>query len=173
MKKIPLTQEKFALVDDEDYNRLMEMTWHAWYNKNGDSFYAHHSVYNKGKNPSIVRMHRYILGVVDKGINVDHIDGDTLNNQKYNLRVCESHQNTTNMQGLKSNNTTGYRGVSEYFYGSRKKWTAGVSKKGKRIRLGYFDSPEEAARAFDKAAREIYGEFCGKLNFKNPETKKE
>lgn len=165
MKEIKLTQGKVAMVDDEDYERLITMKWHAWYNKNGDSFYAHHSVYNKGKSPSVIRMHRYILGITDKNLDVDHIDGDTLNNQKYNLRTCESHQNTTNMGDLRSDNTTGYRGVSKYFYNGRKKWTAALSKKGKKIRLGYFDTPEEAAKAFDKAAREIYGEFCGKLNF--------
>src|SRR5450631_1957406 len=112
MKEIPLTQGKFALVDDEDYENLISMKWHALYNKNGDSFYAHHSVYNKGKSPSVIRMHRYLMGANDPNLDVDHIDGNTLNNQKYNLRICESHKNTSNLHGLKSNNTSGYRGVS-------------------------------------------------------------
>jgi hypothetical protein len=166
MKEIQLTQRKFALVDDDDFEELNKMSWHAWYNKNGDSFYAHHSVYKgKGKNPCVIRMHRYLMKVSDPKIKVDHVDGNTLNNQKYNLRVCESNQNTMNLKELKSNNTTGYRGVTKYFYNGRKKWVAGANKNKKRIHIGYFDSPEEAARAFDKAAKELYGEFCGKLNF--------
>ena len=166
MKEIELTQNQFALVDDEDFDELSKMSWHAWYNKNGDSFYAHHSVYKgRGKNPGVIRMHRYLMKIKNPKIKIDHIDGNTLNNQKHNLRVCESHQNNTNTRELRSDNSTGYRGVSKYFYGNRKKWTAGLSIKGEKIRLGYFDSAEEAARAFDKAAKEIYGEFCGKLNF--------
>jgi hypothetical protein len=166
MKKIPLTQGKFALVDDEDYEYLNEMSWHAWYNKNGDSFYAHHSTYRgRGESPGVVRMHRLIMKATNGKIKVDHIDGNTLNNQKHNLRMCESHQNNTNMLQLRSDNSTGYRGVSKYFYNGKKKWTACLSVKGKKFRLGYFDSPESAAHAFDKAAKELYGEFCGKLNF--------
>jgi len=165
VKEIVLTQDQIALIDDEDFDRISKMRWHAWYNKNGDSFYAHHSVYVKGESPRVIRMHRHILGVTDTNLDVDHIDGDTLNNQKYNLRVCQSHQNTANQVNLRSDNTTGYRGVVKYFYNNTKKWTAQLSNKGKVIRLGYFDSPEEAAKAFDKAAKETRGEFCGKLNF--------
>lgn len=165
MKEILLTQGKVALIDDEDFEELDKMSWHAWYNKNGDSFYAHHSTYNgKGKNPGVTRMHRYLMKIVDPKIKVDHIDGNTLNNQKSNLRICESHQNNTNTKELRSDNTSGYRGVTKYFYNSHKKWTARLSKNGIVTRLGYFDSPEDAARAFDKAAKQLYGEFCGKLN---------
>jgi hypothetical protein len=165
MKTIQLTQNKVALIDDEDFDRISKIKWHAWYNKNGDAFYAVHSVYVKGKSPKSLKMHRHILGVTDPDLDVDHKDGDTLNNQKYNLRPCKRHQNTSHMLGLRSDNTTGYRGVSKYFYGNIKKWVARVHSKGKSISLGYFDSPEEAAKAFDKAAKELYGEFCGKLNF--------
>ncbi len=165
MKEIPLTQNKIAVVDDEDYESLILMKWHAWFNKNGDSFYAHHSVYRKGKSPTVIRMHRHLMNVTNPKIHVDHINGNTLDNRKSNLRICQSYQNNTNMRGLRSDNTTGFRGVGEYFYRADKKWTATLSVKGNKIRLGYFDTPEDAARAFDKAARELYGEFCGKLNF--------
>jgi len=178
MKEIQLTQGKVALVDDEDYEELSKMSWHAWYNKNNNSFYTHHSVYNgSGKNPSVIRMHRHILGIKDNKVHVDHINGNTLDNRRCNLRPVNRSQNTTNATKVRRDNKSGFRGVGEYFYTGVKKWTAKLKKDGKVIRLGYFDSPEEAARAFDKAAKELYGEYCGKLNFeevhKNLEHKKE
>ncbi len=173
MKEIILTQGKIALVDDEDYEKLSQMSWHAWYNKNNDAFYAHHSVYNKNKIPNIIRMHRYILGMKDGGLHVDHINGNTLDNRKCNLRPATRSQNTTNTSKVRKDNVSGYRGVGKYFYNGYKKWSAKIKKDGKTVHLGYFDSPEKAARAFDKAAKETYGEFCGKLNFEDPRKNRE
>ena len=171
MKEIQLTQGQIALVDDEDYEELKSMKWYAGYCKNVGGFYAIHSIYmGKEKGKKTVRMHRYVMKTKDPKIKVDHIDGNTLNNQKNNLRLCENYQNCTNRHTLRSGNTTGYRGVSEYFYGKTKKWTATLTVKGEHVRLGYFIIPEEAALAFDKAARGLYGEFCGKLNFEEKET---
>lgn len=123
-------------------------------------------------------MHRYIL---DLGCDntytdpvIDHIDGDGLNNTKSNLRLCNRSQNAMNKK-LKSNSKTGWRGVRKIISYSRgrnktlailkKPWCAYITPKGqKRINIGYYETPEEAARAYDEKAKELFGEFA-KLNF--------
>ena len=102
MREIPLTQGKTALVDDEDYEGLSQFRWFA--HKNGKTFYAARSM-----NPGIVKMHRFILGVVDPKIEVDHEDCNGLNNQRSNLRRATHGENQHN-RGLYRNNPSGYKG---------------------------------------------------------------
>jgi hypothetical protein len=166
MKTIKLTQEKSTIVDDEDFERLSQMKWHALYNKNNESFYAHHSVYRKGKSPTVVRMHRYVLGNIDSRLKVDHKNGNTLDNRKENLRICNTVENGRNRTKKNKLNTSGYRGVSKVKNSTLKIWVAKLFINGKSKHVGSFETAEEAAKAFDKAAIENYGEFCGKLNFK-------
>jgi hypothetical protein len=165
MKEIKLTQDKIALVDDEDYPLLSAMSWHAWYNKNNGQFYAHHSVYQKGKSPATVRMHHFVLGITDSSTQVDHENGNPLDNRKQNLRICDRNQNARNRTRTHKRNTSGYRGIVKTTVNKSKPWVARIQIGDRRKHLGYFYTAEEAARAFDKAAKEIYGEFCGQLNF--------
>lgn len=154
-KEIPLTQNKFALVDDADYDWLMQWKWHAQHN--GHNWYA---ARNQGKRPfrTIVQMHS-VIAATPKGFDTDHIDGNGLNNQRDNLRVCTHAENRRN-QGKQENNTSGYKGV----VWDKGKWRAEITVNRRKIRLGIFGDPEMAARAYDKAAKQYHGTFA-KLNF--------
>lgn len=159
MKQIPLTKGMVALVDNEDFDNLSKYKWYAHESKKGQ-FYARYDAPGKKR----ILMHRYIMGIEDRKIQVDHINGDKLDNRKENLRVASNRQNSRNHSKLKSNNTSGFRGVC--FVKRTGKYVAYVrDTEGKRKHLGSFTDAVSAAIAFDKAAKEIYGEFCGKLNF--------
>lgn len=176
MKQIPLNSKKypglFALVDDEDYDRLARLKWHV--TAHHGNFYATNCEYTgieHGKQKVIHRkMHREILRLTDSKVKIDHENGNGLDNRKENLRISDNSQNQRNRNRIHKVNTSGFRGVSFFKNGNRaKRWNAQIqytdNGKSKRKSLGYFLTAEEAARAFDKAAKVIYGNFCGKLNF--------
>lgn len=159
MKEIQLTQGKVALVDDDWYKELNKFKWYAHYSSHTKSFYAERKSMLLGKQKTI-RMHRIVAGTHD-GMQTDHIDGDTLNNQSDNLRTCTRAQNLCN-SGRQTNNTSDFKGIRA----SGKKWRSRIRIDGKLIHLGYYLTPEEAARAYDEAAKELHGEFA-RLNFPN------
>jgi len=92
---------------------------------------------------------------------VDHINGNPLDNRRENLRICTRAQNTCNRKAV-VNSKSGYKGVTKK--NSSRKWIPEIRKDGKKLYLGSYNTPEEAAKAYDKAAKEIFGEFA-KLNF--------
>lgn len=158
MKLIPLTHRKFAQVDDEDYDFLMQWKWYASDGRNGHSFYASR---REKKNLRFMQMHRQILNLTDPQIKVDHKDGNGLNNQRSNIRPCTQSQNLANKRACGKSK---YLGVSP---SNRKtlKWYACIKPAGsKTISLGCFKTEEEAARAYDDAAKKHFGEFAN-LNF--------
>lgn len=141
MKQIMLTQGKFTVIDDEDFDRVNQ---HKWYFDNGRAIKNDTMVdYKRGKR---ILLHRFIMGATD-GQMVDHIDQDPLNNQKSNLRFTNQSQNQLN-RGKNKNNTSGYKGVS--FNKRQKKWFAHKSIMGKKIFLGYYKTKEEAHEAYEK-----------------------
>ncbi len=150
MKEIPLTQGYVALVDDEDYAYLSQFKWNA--KKSPRSIYAKRKINNRD-----VTLHRFILGISDPSIKIDHWDGDGLNNQRHNLRVANDQQNQRNRR-LNLNSTSGFKGVT--WRKDLKKWNAALEIKTKRLHLGYFDCPLEAACAYDMAAIKHFGEFA-------------
>ena len=164
MKTIPLTRGYVARVDDEDYERLSKRSWYVKFNPSTGAPYAVYKqkVTEPGRKNITVYMHREVLGInPDEGI-VDHIDyKDTLNNQRSNLRKATLKQNQGNT-GPRRDNKSGYKGVS--WYASGKKLVAGMTQNGHHKHLGYFSTREEAARAYDSAAKEYFGEFAY-LNF--------
>lgn len=160
--EIPLTQGQVTLVDEEDYLTVLKHKWCAWYNKCTDSYYVKTASRVEGKK-TILNMHRYLLGLVDRGRCVDHINGNTLDNRRANLRICTTAQNTKNHTKLKKSNKSGFRGVC--WVTEKRKWKAFITINYKHKHLGYFDDPSNAAKAFDRAALHYYGEFHGRLNF--------
>lgn len=157
MKKIPLSQQGknagkyFALVDDEDYERLNKNFWQV--HSTGKGIYASCKKRENGKQICYL-MHRMILNC-NNGEIIDHIDGNTLNNQKNNLRVCTFTQNAQNKKKQR-NNKSGYKGVDVH----RNKWRATIAVKRKTINIGIYKTPVAAARAYNKKALELFGEFA-------------
>jgi len=156
-KIIPLTRGKYAIVDEEDYERVMQ---HIWYVSGRlENSYASTNI-----NDKIISMHRFIMNVTDPKITVDHIFHNTLDNRKSQLRVCTQRQNTMNQRPQKGCSSK-YKGVS--WWERDKKWKACIrvnEDSRKTQHLGYFTDEEEAARAYDTKARELHGEFAY-LNF--------
>jgi hypothetical protein len=105
-------------------------------------------------------LHRLIMNP-PKGMMVDHINGDGLDNRRANLRVCTNAENGRN-QRLSKNNKSGYKGVS--WFKRDKKWRSKIKHEGKSRCIGLFDCPEKAARAYDAVAKELFGEYAN-LNF--------
>jgi hypothetical protein len=150
VKRIKLSRGKYTFVDDEDFERLNEFGWYAS-KGNGNNFYA-----QRRKCKIHVFMHREILPC-PKGFQIDHIDGDGLNNQKKNLRVCTTSQNQFNRGKIK-NSTSGYKGVT--WDKRSKKWLAQININKEHKNLGLFDSKEDAALAYNIAAERYHGEFA-------------
>jgi hypothetical protein len=152
-KQIPLTQGLFATVDNDMYDYLMQWKWQAI--KRGKLFHAIRTE-RKLFSKKTIYMHRVIMNTPD-GMDVDHIDGNGLNNTRANLRNCTRAQNSRN-SGKQSNNNSGYVGVTWHRHHQR--WVANIGINGKRVCLGYFVEIEDAARAYDQAAKEYFGEFA-------------
>jgi hypothetical protein len=162
MKEIPLTKGKVAVIDDEDYESLAR---HRWITQEvrptykgrvyASKFYARASC----RGPALL-MHRLITSA-PKGMDVDHIDGDGLNNRRCNLRICTRSQNQRNKRVA---NRNGFCGVVFKAKKKTNQYAAQITVDKKTVYVGYFDTAERAARAADSARYAIAGEFA-KLNF--------
>lgn len=158
-KIIPLTKGQNTLVDTADYDWLNQWYWHAHWNRTTQSFYVARGDYSSGAEKTIP-MASFILNC-KKGEVADHINHNTLDNRRSNLRKASYAQNNSHRRKW-SLNTSGYRGVS-WRVGRKKdsgKWRAFISYQGKRIWLGEFDSIKEAVRVRDEAAKKLHGEFA-------------
>jgi len=161
--KIPLSQGLFATVDEVDYERVNQHKWTVA--KRGRNTYAYRMItlpsasVGKGK-LFAVYLHRFIMGIIaEKKMVVDHIDHDGLNCTRENMRITDQSGNLQNSR-ISKNNTSGFKGV-KYMGGRRKKhWVAEIMANRKRIGLGYFLTPEEAALAYKTAAEKLHGEFA-------------
>lgn len=154
MKRIPLTQGKFALVDDADFDWLNQWKWHAhWDTWN---WYAQRTGPRgkSGKRPTIP-MHAVIAGCSAP----DHKNRNTLDNRRSNLRPATASQNGMN-RNFQSINTSGARGVS--WDKRQKRWSAQIRFQGKLKWLGYFSQLKAAASAYKMAASQLFGEFANR-----------
>lgn len=159
MKTVPLNGAKaagrVALVDDEDYDLVMQYRWHVWdFPEKNQGPYAQATV-GTGRGAPCAYMHKLITGWPI----TDHADHDGLNNQRYNLRPATQGQNSANQLPIRPR-VSEFKGVTPR-YG---RWRAQIGVKGQRIRLGVYDTELEAAVTYDAAARLYHGEFAF-LNF--------
>ena len=154
MKHIQLSQGKFTLVDDDKFELLSQFKWHT--KADGNLCYAARTQ-RQGKKSIKIKMHRLLMGATDSKIYIDHINGDTLDNRMCNLRICTHAENMRN-RGKNKNSTSGYKGV--HFYKAYQKWQSNIMHERKRVCLGYFDTAEEAAKAYNEAASKLHGEFA-------------
>jgi hypothetical protein len=167
MKEITLTQNLVAYVDDEVYQELSKYKWCA--HKSRNKFYADRGVaYKIGNKWKVkgVKMHRFVYELIHNislltNQQIDHLDGNGLNNTIENLRIATPTQNCINKQCKRS--ITGYRGV----YKECNKFKAQIQYNKKSYYLGLFNTPEEAAYAYDSAYRNFEGNEL-QCNFKSP-----
>lgn len=148
MKKIPLTKGKFATVDDRDFFYLSKVKWCSdrGYAVRRESGQAHRLIY----------MHREIMNFPKKE-GVDHIDGNGLNNQRSNLRICSQQKNLWNRSGNKRKIYSKFKGVS--FHKPTGYWTATLKTSGKAKRV-YTKSETEAVKKYNEMALKTFGEYA-------------
>lgn len=154
-KEIPLTQGKVAIVDDEDYSMLSQYRWFLHTTGCAIRHFGHGR-----KDRRMIRMHREIMNA-PKELQVDHINGDKLDNRRSNLRLATNSQNQMNCRKRYGNDSK-YKGVCWHWQNS--KWRANIKIDGKQTHLGLFLNEIDAAKAYDDAARKYFGEFA-KTNF--------
>lgn len=158
-----MTQGKTTIIDAADAEKVLPFKWTTMKNckPRRDMFYARRTIRLENGKQKTVLLHRFILDA-PPGFEVDHINGDSLDNRRCNLRLATRSQNTCNIQYL--NNSTGFRGVIPPKKGLRKRFQAQIRCEGIKYWLGNHDTAEAAARAYDAKAIELHGEFAA-LNF--------
>lgn len=152
LKIISPEKESYTIVDDEDYELVCGYRWRL-----------HRGYVQACTKGTTIHVHRLILGLKPKVGIVDHIDGNPLNNQKSNLRLCTSSQNSMNRR-KSIVNKSGYKGVCWRYNTNGKNWCATIYKNAKQFHLGYFWTAEEAAKVYDEKALELFGDFA-RLNY--------
>lgn len=160
VRTISLNRGLFAEVDASDFDELARVQWTARFQPRTQSY----DVVRK-KDGKMVYMSREIMQPESSEV-VDHINHQTLDNRKSNLRVTTKLHNNRNRR-LAKTNKSGFKGVFRYPGGLSKPWAARIKVYGKQIHLGYFLTPEEAAKKYDAAAKTHFGEFAY-LNFGGP-----
>jgi len=156
VKEIELTNGRVAFVDDEDFDRINQYRWY-WKQGHGTiSGYALRMSSARHGRRRELRMHKEVLGLSGDQI-ADHINGNGLDNRKENLRICSKAENARNVPKYR-NNSSGFKGVS--WCHEQKKWRAIIGVNGRLVHLGRFTTKEDAARAYNEAAKKHFGEFA-------------
>ena len=154
MKKIPLSQGKFALIDDEDYSEIAKYRWY-FCKKTGDA--RRHDKDCDWRLSRKVLMHRQLTNA-KPGLVVDHINGNRLDNRRSNLRVCTQAENCINTKPRK--NKSGYTGVYYTRVSKNKPWQARVQLNNKQYHFGFHRTRREASEARDAGAKKLHGQFA-------------
>lgn len=150
MKHIPLTKNKVAIIDDVDFENVSKFKWHCFSQK---GYVGRDSSRTEGKKK--ILLHRFIMNPPES-MEVDHINGDVLDNRRCNLRICTHMQNCSNHKGYSN-----HKGVYKIKNRPLKKpYIAQIMVNGKHIHVGYFKSLEEAVVARNYTARKLLGDFA-------------
>jgi len=157
-RRIYLSEDAWTILDWQDYYRFGRFKWEITGNDN--KFYAVRSVRVGSSRTTTVRLHRLIMNA-PQNLVVDHINGDSLDNRRANLRLATQ---TQNLYNRKKKENTSSQFIGSFFNKSHRYWCSQIKVNGKSIWLGSFDSEIAAARAYDKAALEYHKEFA-RLNF--------
>ena len=153
MREILLTQGRVALVDDEDFEWLSAWKWYA--KENGKSWYAAR-LDSLRKPRRCIYMHHLLLDP-PLSMRIDHRNHNGLDNRRQNLRICTRQQNQMNRQ-KQDGCSSQFKGV--YWYRQTGKWRAHIKISGISQHLGYFAEEENAARAYNEAAKKLFGSFA-------------
>lgn len=155
MAVIPLTQGYSAIVDDCDYDRLSRWPWHAFKGSSGHIYAARNSKPDAEGRRGHIFMHRVLAGTPE-GMDTDHINGNTLDNRRCNLRPATRAQNMWNRKANRGGSSS-LKGV--YWHKQHSKWCASIQVNKRRKHLGLFKTETEAASAYQKAAAAAFGRF--------------
>ena len=151
---IKLTRGQIAIIDQDDYKAISQFKWQAHYDPSLGQYYAVDTRWHKEKKVYYTaRMHREIMNCPN-GMEVDHINGNKLDNRKCNLRICTRTQNMHNRKKYK-NSTNNYKGVFRH----GEKWRASIMANRKKHYLGVFETEIEAYKAYQVASKKYHGEF--------------
>lgn len=153
---IPLTKGKVTVIDFDDFEKVRQSKWHA--KQDRDTFYAARTIRLESGKRKTQKLHQFLVPGFPQ---VDHINHDKLDNRKQNLRGCTGSQNQHNSK-TRADNTSGFKGA--YKMAGYGRWLSKIYFNKTQIYLGNFPTVEEAARAYDAAAKHYYGEFA-RLNF--------
>ena len=155
---IRLAQPKYAIVDPADYKRLSKYEWYA--EKGTRNFYTVRRANDPKRSKfAAIYMHRELIKVAD-GLLIDHVNQNSMDNRRDNLRAATRAQNACNRRKLPNSFGSKYKGI----YRQKTRWVARIMSEGKRIYLGCFKDEINAAKAYDRAAIKYHGEFAS-LNF--------
>ena len=154
MKRIPLTQGKEALVDDCDFDWLMQWNWNAC--RNGKTFYARRTEYQGGQHTVLMHVEIARQIAIEAG-QIDHRNRNGLDNRRHNLRAANASQNAAN-QVRYENNTSGITGV--YWVKASQEWRVKVGFHNRSIHGGYFPTREAAKRARNDLAKSLHGDYA-------------
>lgn len=158
--EIKLSGGEVTSIDEEDFDRINVYTWNVDKRKNKKYARARIKIGGKYKN---IYLHRFIMGDIPKGMTVDHINGNSLDNRKVNLRICSIFQNHQNMVNCKQRVLP--RGV--YTLSNSNKYEASISINGKHKYLGLFETIKEASDVYINASIKHRGEFSSVKNIQN------
>lgn len=150
---VPLTKGFQAIIDAADAPLIAAFTWSTKLGRH--TVYSRRNDQSGGKQVNVL-LHRFLLGAPE-GAQVDHINGDGLDNRRANLRLASHAENLRNRR-LNANSASGLKGV--YWHKSSGRWAAQIQANGQRKRLGFFDTPEAAHAAYCAAAQIHHGEFA-------------
>jgi hypothetical protein len=152
---VELTQGRQTIVSPEDFDLVAQHRWYGFFNTTSKRWYAYADIKNADGKAERVYMHRLIMNA-PRGLDVDHANGNSLDNRRSNLRLASRSQNQANRPAPR-NNQTGFKGVQR---GRSGRYIARIQQCGKVKHIGTFTSKVEAAKAYDQHARVLYGVFA-------------